>query len=324
MEATEPKTIEQMAESLLAPEVEETEEVEEVSQDEADENETETDETEEDESEEEVSEADEDPEEGEQDEDDEEEPDAQEALISVKIDGEEKQVTLEELKRGYSGQEFIQKGLQQNAEAKKQVEGVYQALQQEREQLANLTRQIQETGLVQKPTPPSRELLQSDPIGYMEQQAAYQDAVEQYNQQQSQIQEVTTQQSEQMKRAQQAYLAEQAELLKQALPDLADPQKGSELRDGLVRAGTHYGFDPSEVAGIQDHRAVKVLHDAMKWRELQASKAKAEKKAATARPVVRPSAKRSEKQTAAQKRKAKLNQLKRTGDARLAAELLLE
>ena len=43
-------------------------------------------------------------------------------LYTVKVDGKTKQVTLDELTRGYSGQAYIQQGMEQLASAKKQMQ----------------------------------------------------------------------------------------------------------------------------------------------------------------------------------------------------------
>jgi hypothetical protein len=61
----------------------------------------------------------------------------QDPVFTVKIDGTDKQVTLSELKRGYSGQQFVQKGMQEAAGQRKQAEEVYAALLNERQQIAS-------------------------------------------------------------------------------------------------------------------------------------------------------------------------------------------
>ena len=53
----------------------------------------------------------------------EEEPTVQQELYQVKIDGEDREVTLDELKRGYSGQKYIQKGMSDVAAQKKSLKG---------------------------------------------------------------------------------------------------------------------------------------------------------------------------------------------------------
>ena len=88
-------------------------------------------------------------------------------LIPVKVDGKEQMWTLDQLKQSAAGQAAINKRFQEAAEARKQIEQANAALAQQQQQLVQLYQQAQQGGL-QAPTPPSRELFESDPIGYME------------------------------------------------------------------------------------------------------------------------------------------------------------
>ena len=110
MEATEPKTLEQVAESLLAPEEPVEEQVEDVAEEVAEEVESEEVELDADEAEE-YDEAD--TEEEDDEEDEVEEAQEQPETFTVKVDGEEIEVTREELTRSYSGQKYIQKQMQE-------------------------------------------------------------------------------------------------------------------------------------------------------------------------------------------------------------------
>jgi len=164
-----------------------------------------------DDSEEEVAEFD-DSEEEEVEEDDEGADDAdseEPQFFKVKVDGEEVEVTLEDLKRGYSGQKYVQKGMQEAAAAKKQAEQVYEALLAERQQMANLYQQLQSGNFAQPPSPPTKALFDQDPIGYMEQKMAYDEAKAQYDTQMAEMQKVAAQQSEAQKAAMQAYLQQE-------------------------------------------------------------------------------------------------------------------
>ena len=58
--------------------------------------------------------------------------------IKVKIDGNEVEVTLDELRQGYSGQKYVQKGMQEAATQRKEAEQVYESLLNERKQMAQL------------------------------------------------------------------------------------------------------------------------------------------------------------------------------------------
>lgn len=243
-----------------------------------------------------------------------------EQTFTVKVDGTEKSVTLEELKRGYSGQQYVQKGMQEAAEARKQAEGLYNALLAERQNVANLYQQLQSGQVMaQPPQPPSKELFDSDPIGYMEAKINYDEQVQQYNQQQQQFQQLSYQQQEAQEAARQAYMQQEMQALTQKVPELADPKSAQKVKQRLLETGTEYGFSAEEIAGIMDSRAVHVLRDAMKYREILAGKKRADEKA---KPVqnrtapVKAGAKRTETRgSVAKKQKARLRQTGSIDDA---------
>lgn len=250
-------------------------------------------------------------------------------LVTVKVDGKTQQVTLKELKRGYSGQQYVQQGMQQAAEARKQAEAVYSALLQERQQVAQMLQQAQQGGIPQPPQEPSKELFQTDPIGYMEQKMKYDEDVQAYQSQMAQYAQVVQQQSQAEQVALEAYLRQQQQQLLAMEPELADPEVAGQWKEKLLaKAPEFYGYTAEEISGVMDHRALRVLADALRYRELQAGKAGAQKKAqAEARKqrgkVLKPGAKR----TAAPKQKALQQQksrLKRTGRIEDAIGLLLD
>lgn len=245
----------------------------------------------------------------------------------VKVDGQEVEVTLDDLKRSFAGQGYIQKRMQEVAGIRKEAEAVYVALNQERAQLAQaLAAYQQQLAAAGDLQPPSRELLKTDPIRYLEEEAAYREAMEQrqaLSQQQAQLMQ---QHSEQQRRAYAAYLAEQAQLLTQRIPEFADAKKAGELKRALIEAGSqHYGFSPDELQAVSDARHVQVLHDAMRYRQLMAGKERVQEKVAqVTRPVVRPGAKRTEadgKKVAVEKARARM---KSTGSVDDVAAFLLK
>jgi hypothetical protein len=230
--------------------------------------------------------------EGEDDAQDEEEDtdsaDKTEPVFTVKVDGTEKQVTLDELKRGYSGQQFVQKGMQEAAAQRKQAEEVYAALLNERQQIAQLYQQIQGGQIATPPKAPSRELFDSDPIGYMEAKLNYDEQVAQYQQQQSQFEQLSAQQSQAQQAARQAYLQQEVENLKSKVPELANPAVAGKFKEQLLEAGSAYGYTAEEISQVVESRALHVLRDAMKYREIMSGKKKADEKAQLARPKTAP------------------------------------
>ena len=260
-----------------------------------------------------------------QDEDEAEEAEdaGQQELYTVKVDGEEREVTLDDLKRSFSGQAYIQKGMQEAAEAKKEAEGVYQALLNERQQLSNLLYQAQSGQLAPPPVPPSRELFNNDPIGYMEAKLSYDEALQTYQNQQYQIQQVTEQQNYQMQRAQQQYLQGEMQRLAQAIPEFGDAKTASKLKEDLVQFGSKIGYSEAELSEVMDHRAILVLQKAMKYDQLVEGKSKATQKASNARPVVKPGTKKTGRTGAAKQRQNAQARMKKTGSIDDVAKFLL-
>ena len=327
MEATEPnepKTIDQLAEGLLAPaeaeapnpepEMEEAEDAPDDDQPEAAEADEELGDDADDAEGEEA--ASEDDETGEEDANSEEPA----QRYTVKVDGEEVQVTLDELQRSYSGQSHIQKGMREAAEARKSVEAMQQQMTQERQQLASLIQTIQQTGL-SEPKEPDPALMEKDPLAYMRQDAKYKQELKEYNAKRTALQQQYRQHTQAEQQRFHQFRAEQEQALIKAIPDLADPVKAAPVKQAIVRAGTEYGFSEEELGGIVDARQVQVLNDARKWRELQTQKAAAQEKVKTARPVAKPGVKKAPSNRSQIQEQRK--RLKQTGSIDDAIGLLL-
>jgi hypothetical protein len=194
------------------------------------------------------------------------------SLYTVKVNGEEKQVTLDELRRGYSGQEYIQQQMRQVAEGRKQVEAIYNQLQQEAQQVATLRQRLETGGIPAQPQPPTRDLFEKDPIGYMEAKLKYDEDVAAWQGQVREMEAVTSRQRQMQEQALAYTLQQEMAKLTQVLPEIADPQKGPQVRKAIIEVGIEYGFAPDEIAQVVDSRQVRVLHDAMKYRQMMAAK----------------------------------------------------
>lgn len=249
-----------------------------------------------------------------------------EQLFTVKVNGREQQVPLSELLRGYSGQAYIQEGMRKVAEAKTEVEAVYTALQSERQQLAQFVQAVQ-TGQIpaQPPKAPDEALLQTDPIGYLEQRVKYDKEVAAYQQSQAAMQEMTARQAQAEERARMAYLADQHRQLAQIIPAFAKPETAAKVKQDLVSAGMEvYGYSQDELRAITDHRALRVLHDAAQYQRLMRGKTVAEKRAEQPKtPTLKPGVKASPqmgKKVKVEKAKA---QMKRSGAVDDVARFLL-
>lgn len=244
------------------------------------------------------------------------------ALHTVKVDGNEEQRTLDQLKQGYAGQTAINKRFQENAEARKQIQQHAAALQQREQQVVQLHQQAQNGGL-QAPIPPTRELFESDPIGYMEEKLKYDEGKAQYDQNMFQLQNVQQQQVQAQQEAHQSYLQEQAQVLTQYIPDIADPEKGNAIKSALVETGVEYGFSADEMAGVTDARYIRALNDARKYRELVSKRKSAQSKGDKARPMLKAGAKKRQDGNASTRKKAQMR-LQKTGSIEDALSLILK
>ena len=167
-----------------------------------------------------------------------------------------------------------------------------------------------------------QDLFESDPIGYMEEKMKYDEAVQEYNAKVGQIRQLQQQQQQQTQAQRQSYLQEQARLLAEAIPDIVHPEKGDTLKKGLMDTGVAYGFSEDEMANVIDHRYIRALNDARKWRELQANKVKAKEKGSNVKPVIKSGAKRRTDGVAATRRKQEARAMK-SGNIADMADLLI-
>jgi hypothetical protein len=284
--------------------------------------ELETEETEEEESEEETES--EEAEDDEQHEDDDQDSETGSAdLHTITVDGEEVQVDLNELKRGYSGQQYVQKGMKVAAEARKQAEEVYGQLQNERQRIGQVLQMIETGQLSNPPVEPDKAVFEQDPIGYMEARIQYDESLAQYQQQMGTLRHYAEQQTAADQQAREAYLREQVEQLKVADPEFADPDKAQTIRRKMVEGGeAHYGYSPEEIGAITDSRAVLVLRDALRFRELQANAPKAKKR--VTKGVAKNKGKRKKPTNAQVQRRKQRSRLKESGKLDDALGLIME
>ena len=123
-----------------------------------------------------------------------------------------------------------------------------------------------------------------------------------------------------LQQSQQQQIQASREALQRDIPGWNDEVYRTTLKAGM----DHYGYSAPELNAVTDARAIKVLHDAMKWRSLQA-KPPADKKVVTVPKVVKPGSAEKPDQNREELSKAKA-QLKKSGrqdDALAVARFLI-
>ena len=254
---------------------------------------------------------------------DSDEYDEEPSTFTVKVDGKEVEVDLDELKRGYSGQAYINQSMQKVAETRKEAEDIYAVLAQERAQVQQALQLLQDGTLSTPPVAPDESLFQTDPMAYMEQKLAYDNQVNEYQHRLNYLQQHVQATQETQQAARQAYLTKEAELLKGFHPELFDEEKGKEMKSGLVStAAEAYGFQPEELAALMDHRHVRVLMDAVAYQQLNSESGKKKVEQKVQNKVVR--SKKRKVTAEAQARKKQRAKLKQTGNIEDAIGLMFE
>ena len=205
------------------------------------------------------------------------EEDAQEEdkpqVFTVKVDGKEIEVTLDELQKGYSRTQDYTRKTQQVAEARKAAEAELQAVRAEREQYAQLLGALSEqVKVAAEPQIDWDRLYREDPIEYVRQREVMRENKEKaaaIQAEQQRLAEIA--QQEQMQRFQ-AVKAKEAQALIEAIPSWKDPAKAKAEKAMLVEFGQKMGFTPQELGNIFDHRVVLALRKAALYDQMQAKR----------------------------------------------------
>ena len=247
---------------------------------------------------------------------------------TIKVDGKEYEVGIDELKNGYQRQADYTRKSQALAEQRKETEQIQSErmqLEQERQMYANGLQMLQEqqTAKLQDfDTVDWETLKQEDPYAYMIKKDEYRDAQERVNNVAQQQQQV---QNEQMQQAQQArahFIQQEYTRLVNALPEWED--KDSTIKDDIRKYAADIGFLPDEINQLADHRSVLVIKKAMEFDKLT-KKVAPKKKAVKKVPKVQKAGRgKSKEDTAAEALKAKRTRLRKSGKQKDAASLFYD
>jgi len=194
----------------------------------------------------------------------EEEPEEQEQpqTFTVKVDGKEVSVTLDELQKGYSRTQDYTRKTQQIAEVRKQVEQETQAVRAEREQYAQLLGALQAQLQSSEPQVDLDRLYHEDPIEWVRQKEVMRERQEKFAAIQSEQQRLAQVSQYEQQRAMEAQFASQQEALLAALPDWKDPKKAKAEKALVIESAKAAGFTDEDLKSVYDHRLVLLLRKA--------------------------------------------------------------
>ena len=194
-------------------------------------------------------------------------------VFSVKVDGKEVEVTLDELQKGYSRTQDYTRKTQQIAEVRKTTEAELQAVRAEREQYAQLLSALEaQVQQVAQPNIDWDRLYQEDPIEWVRQREVMRDNQEKSAAIQSEQQRLAQLSQQEQAQFMQQKLQQEQEALLAAIPDWKDAKKAQVEKALLVEFGQKIGFTPDELKSVVDHRAVLMLRKAALYDQMMSKR----------------------------------------------------
>ena len=236
---------------------------------------------------------------------------------TVKVQGQEYDVSLDELKAGYSRDNDYRiktetLAIERNQfkeEQSKQQEVLSQKLAQ-LDQMQNFAKQqlqIDAQGL--------DELMQSDPVEGMRKRHELETRARQIHQQNAYIEQ---QKSDEHTK----FLQEEQKKMYLQIPELKNPETRDGFNKNLVNYLEELNFTSDEISQVNDHRYVKLIADGMKYRALQKRKPQLKQKVAGATPVLKGGVVTSKETKNAKAKTDKMTRFKKTGSIEDATDIL--
>jgi len=241
----------------------------------------------------------------------------------VKASGEEIEVTLDDLIKGYQREADYTKKTQTLAEQRKQVEServVIEQAKKERDQYQQRLSVIENALRTQAPQENLEALKETDPIGYavkVAEQTQRERQLQAINAERSRI--AMQQQAEQNQHLN-SHLAVEAQKLADAIPEYADEQKSVQVKKDIRDYARKIGWSDEELASVYDSRAVVTLYRAMQYEKLMSNKAGVTKKVSEAPRMLKAGVSRQGDANTEQTKKAQA-QLRKSGRVADAANV---
>ena len=197
----------------------------------------------------------------------------QPTTFRVKVNGEEIEVTQDELLRGYSRTQDYTRKTQELAEQRKAAGQYAEHMRAGREQLAVYLTELEQSIKDQQPVEPDWvKEQQENPSEFAAKWAQW----SQYKERMAALAQERQRAHEAVQRDQQALhnqqLTEARERLVEMIPEWKDAGKAKAEKAKMAAAAEEYGFTHDELRLVKDPRMMVLLRDGMRFRELQKKK----------------------------------------------------
>ena len=262
---------------------------------------------------------------------DEDEPES--TVYTVKVNGQDVEVSEDELIKGYSRQQDYTQKTQQLAEYKRQIDGAAQQMQQEVAQTQQVRAQYVDalataiegnyTHLQQFANVDWEKLKTEDREEYLTKRDDYRQAQEQIEQLKSQAGQAQQQQQQEMQVQHQQVLQEEHAKMVSILPEWSDPDTQRAIAKTISEFALSKGYSQEELSQLVDHRSILVLMQAKAYEDMTRKQHEVRAKKVKNKPnVIKTKAKRAKGEASTSKRKEKMKRLQTTGHVDDAASLL--
>jgi hypothetical protein len=212
------------------------------------------------------------------------EEDAPEPTYKVKVNGEEVEVPLSELTKGYSREQDYTKKTMALAEERQRIQSQFASELKQHLELFEACDPI----LSEAKNIDWQALAANDPATYVQLKEAVDQRRAVVEQARAKIAQAS-QGNPEAEAAQQAEVAQkETEALIKAMPELADPDKMKGFATEAVNYLRGTGFDDSEIAELVDHRALTIIDKARRYDAMQKSKAELPAKKVVPKPKTKP------------------------------------
>lgn len=261
-----------------------------------------------------------------------EEPlESSEELYKIKVGDQELEVTLDELKNGYSRQQDYTRKTKKLSEDRTQVDDLQKSLTRQNEEAKirrdQYEKQLEVLSQHLKSTENNVDLdrlYQEDPAEYVRQKAEIDRRKEMMEATRQEQQRVLAEKQKEHEKTYNAYLEKERKLLAEKLPIYADKDKGPTFVKNLTDYAKSIGYTDQEISMLVDHRAVLMLANAYRYNKLRNSKVKDKKVVKTPKVVSSSSPKVQDDNDNVKRIRSKKANLKKTGKVIDAVSVLQE
>ena len=242
-------------------------------------------------------------------------------LHRVKVQGQELEVTLDELKAGYSRDSDYRQKTHSLGLEKKDLEAQKTSLRQNYDtRLGELNDLISTAdGFIrqQQGSKDLKKLWEEDPTS-----AARLDY--QLREQTRQIDDMKAKAKDAYAKQYEEYLDTQRQLAAAKIPEYSDPNKADQFRTDMRTSLRSYGFTDQEIGSLADHRFLMVIKDAMGYKSVKDKKPIVQKKVANAPKVIKAGVAKSNISSGREAIKQKIGKLRKSGHIKDAQSAILD